>query len=172
MRTRLSLTAPGGSNMFDRFCILFLTYWSNGSVAMLASLRDYRRPKDPTSSRLLTATKEHYSTRLSACIDPNKHRFDGSNLRMGMSNIRLTFSHRFTRTGGLFGVPASGSRITSVGINYGSPCWDQRWRHSRVPVLLKHRACAKKRLLTFGSKLWSEQGGHCQDVYARGPYLI
>jgi hypothetical protein len=58
-------TISDGPNMFDTFCILSLTHRSNGFITMLAPLRDYLCPKDPTSSLLLGATKECYFSRLS-----------------------------------------------------------------------------------------------------------
>ena len=63
-------TISNGRDIFDKLCILSLTYRSNGFITMLAPLRDYLRPEDPTSSPLLRATKECYLKRLAVYVNP------------------------------------------------------------------------------------------------------
>jgi len=66
-------TISNGTDVFDKFCILSLTYRNNGFVTMLAPLRDYLSPEDPRTSPLFCTIKERYLTRLSASeIDPDE----------------------------------------------------------------------------------------------------
>jgi len=68
-------TISNRTGIFDRFCILSLTHRRNGFITMLAPLRDYLSPNDPNTSPLLLATKEHYFTRMSVKINPNRPGF-------------------------------------------------------------------------------------------------
>jgi len=67
-----------GTNVFDKFCVLSLTYRNASFVTMLAPLRDHLCPKDPLSSPLLCMTKEQYFTRMSVNINPNDPGFQES----------------------------------------------------------------------------------------------
>jgi tetratricopeptide (TPR) repeat protein len=69
-------TIPNRTSVFDTFCILSLTYRSNGFVTMLAPLREHLCPKDPRSSPLLCMTKENYFHRLSVEVYPGKPGYD------------------------------------------------------------------------------------------------
>ena len=68
-------TIPNRTNIFNKFCILSLTHRSDGFVTMLAPLRDYLCPKDPTLSPLLCTTKEYYFSRMSVSLNPNEPDF-------------------------------------------------------------------------------------------------
>ena len=64
-------TIPNRSTILDKFCILSLTYRSDGYITMLVPLRDYLCPKDPLSSPLLQATRDCYFTRMPENINPD-----------------------------------------------------------------------------------------------------
>jgi tetratricopeptide (TPR) repeat protein len=68
-------TTPNREDIFDKFCVLSLTYRSNGFTTMLAPIRDYLVPRDAQSFPLLCATKNHYFSRLSVDVDPSNPRF-------------------------------------------------------------------------------------------------
>ena len=67
-----------GQSMLDKFCNLSLTYRGKGFITMLAPLRDYLCPKDPMTSPLLLAAKEHYFRRLSVNLYPGEPGFGES----------------------------------------------------------------------------------------------
>ena len=76
--------------IFDGFCNLSLTYRNDGFITMLAPLRDYLRPEDPTSSPLFCITKISYFTRLSlsAPTNPNHPEFrDGRWITLEDTNV-------------------------------------------------------------------------------------
>ena len=65
-------------DVFDKFCVLSLTFRNHGFITMLAPIRDYFCPQNPKSSPLLCATKDHYFTRLSVGLDPHDPKFGES----------------------------------------------------------------------------------------------
>ena len=69
-------TISSGKDILGGFCVLSLTYRSNGFTTMLAPLQDHFRPKDPKSSSLLCAIKERYFSRLSVEAHPDKPGFE------------------------------------------------------------------------------------------------
>ena len=68
-------TISNKDNLFDKFCVLSLAYRSNGFVTMLAPIREYVGPRNPQSSPLLCATRDHYFRRLAIDVDPDKPGF-------------------------------------------------------------------------------------------------
>ncbi|KAF9650784.1 hypothetical protein BDM02DRAFT_3185107 [Thelephora ganbajun] len=69
-------TISDRKKIFDKFCVLSLTYRNNGFVTMLAPLRDYLCPKGPEFSPLLHTTKEHYFRKLSVWSTPGEPGFE------------------------------------------------------------------------------------------------
>ena len=66
---------PDIKSTFDRFCALSLTYRNNNFTTMLAPIRDYLAPANSKPPPLLCATRDHYFTRLSVDIHPDKPGF-------------------------------------------------------------------------------------------------
>ena len=71
-------TVSNGDSIFDQFCSLSLTYWSDNFITMLAPIRDYLSPQDPQSSPLLCAAKDRYCSRLLAVVNPYEPGFRGA----------------------------------------------------------------------------------------------
>jgi hypothetical protein len=137
-------TISDGPNMFDKFCILSLTYRSNGFITMLAPLRDYLCPKDPMSSPLLSTTKECYFTRLSIEFIPRQPGFEESRWitseDVNVEHLLDVFTSVDSNSK-MSGMPVPIHAITSIGTNRGLSCWDQRLRHSRTTIPPRHNAC-------------------------------
>ena len=69
-------TVPNRITIFDNFCILSLTYRSNGFVTMLTPLREYLCPKGPKLSPILCKIKELYFDRLSVGVYPGRPSYE------------------------------------------------------------------------------------------------
>ena len=64
-------TISNRKNIFDKFCVLSLTYRSNGFATMLAPLRDHLCPRAPKEAPLLYTIKECYFSRLLVYAHPD-----------------------------------------------------------------------------------------------------
>ena len=172
-------TIPNRENILDKFCVLSLTYRSNGFATMLAPLRDHLYPKDPRLSPLLCATKEHYFSRLSVGTGHGK---PGLGETQWIASEDVNVEHTLDAFSSVEG--------SSDGV--WEACADflrhLRW-HKRRPVVLGSRIEAlpddrsskprclvqlgrmlyslgnyseSKRPLTWALKLWREQGNDHQ----------
>ena len=68
-------TISSRKDIFDKFCVLSLTYRSNGFVTMLSPIRDYLVPRDPRSSLLLCTIRDLYFSRMSVDVSPGRSGF-------------------------------------------------------------------------------------------------
>ena len=130
-------TLPNKTNIFDTFCILSLTYRSDGFVTMLAPLRDHLCPKDPPSSPLLHATKDHYFRRLSVDVNPGNPGFEDA---QWIATEDVNVEH-------LLGV------FTSINAS-SIEVWDTCAR------FMRHLSWHKPRLVGLGSKIEGLPDGH------------
>jgi len=172
-------TTSDGPNIFDKFCILSLTYRANGFVTMLAPLRDYLRPKDPTSSLLLGTTKECYFSRLSTRVHPDEPGFEESRWiiseDVNVEHLLDIFASIDANSEDVWGVYTRfmdhlywhrprltmlGPRIEALPDDHPSKpqCLENlSWLFRSVGNSVEH-----KRILTHTLKLWRERGDDCR----------
>ena len=163
-------TISDGPSIFDSFCILSLTYRNNGFITMLSPLRDYLRPKDPTSSPLLDTTKECYFSRLSVDIYPAEPSFEESRWIMSEDVNVEHLVDVFTS------IDANSENTWNICAELMEHL---RWHKPRLAVLgpkievlclarlsylfeLVGNQTEQKRLLTHSLKVWKERGGDFQ----------
>ena len=130
-------TLSNRTKIFDTFCILSLTYRSDGFVTMLAPLRDHLCPKDPASSSLLHNTKDHYFDRLLVDIGPGKPGFEEAQW-ITLEDVNVEH---------LFNV------FTSIDAN-SVDTWDT------CAFFMKHLYWHKPRLVALGPKIEGLPDGH------------
>ena len=178
-------TISGALNILDGFRILSLAYLNNGFVTMLAPLRDHLRPKDPTSSQLLNATKEIYFTRLSDEILPGQPGFgDGRWITtedVNVEHLLDVFATVDPKSRSIWDACIKfmaqlywhKSRLVTLGPRIEALADD----HPSKPECLSQLArlfdsvgnlMERKRLLSHSLKLWREQGDDFQVAETLG----
>jgi tetratricopeptide (TPR) repeat protein len=165
--------------IFDKFCVLSLTHQSDGFITMLAPLRDYLCPEDPTSSPLLHATKECYLRHLSIFFHPGDPGHDKTRWILledvNVEHLLDVFTSVDVNSDDIWG--ACGSfmkhlywhkpRLVVLGPKLEGLLDD----HPSKPVCLFHLSrlfdsvghhAEYKRLLIYTLKLWRERGNDVQ----------
>jgi tetratricopeptide (TPR) repeat protein len=167
-------TIPDRQVVFDKLCVLSLTYRSNGYITMLAPLRDYLTP-DPKSSPLLCSTKDRYFTRLSVKVSPGKPGFEEARWitseDVNVEHLLNIFTSLNTKSGVVWGACINfmthlywyKPRYTSLGSRIeGLP--DDHRSKSRCLIQLSRLSesvgnfVEQKRLLIHSMKLERERG--------------
>ena len=168
-------TISDRKNIFNKFRVLSLTYRRDRFTKMLAPLRDYLCPKDPTSSPLLCTTKEHYLRRLSVKVDPGLPGYEETGWivseDVNVEHLLDVFTSIDTKSDNIWDACANFMehlrwhklRLVVLGPKIeGLPD-----NHSSKPKCLFHLSrlfpsvgnyAEYKRLLTCALKLWREKG--------------
>jgi tetratricopeptide (TPR) repeat protein len=170
-------------NIFDKLCVLSLTYRNNGFITMLAPLRDYLRPEDPTLSPQLRKTKKCYFMRLSVRVDPGSPCYKKA---LWITSEDVNVEHLldvFTS------IDANSYDVWDACVNFMEHLYWHKQRlvvlgpkleglpdhHPSKPACLSHLARLfdsvgniqeYKRLLVCALKLWREQGNDFQVAQA------
>jgi tetratricopeptide (TPR) repeat protein len=166
-------------SIFDKFRVLSLTHRSDGFITMLAPLRDYLCPNDPTSSPLLCATKECYLRRLSVYVNPGSPGYEEARWitseDVNVEHLLDVFTSTDANSDSIWGACANFMehlywhklRLVMLGPKLeGLPD-----NHPSKPKSLFHlsrlfdsvgNAVEYKRLLVHSLKLWREQGNDFQ----------
>jgi len=146
---------------------------------MLAPLRDYLRPKDPTSSLLLSMAKERYFSRLSISIHPDRPGFEESRWiiseDVNVEHLLDVFTSVDSNPKNVWDVCARfmdhlywhkprliilGPKIEALPDDHPSKpqrLGDLSWLFRSVGNRVE-----RKRILTRTLKLWRERGDDCQ----------
>jgi tetratricopeptide (TPR) repeat protein len=167
-------TLSNTKNIFDKFCVLSLTYRSNGFITMLVPLRDYLGPKDPKLSPLLCKTKECYFSRLEVFVDPTAPGFEESKwIRLEDVNVEHLLNI-------LTSTNKNSVSVWNICVGFMQHlCWHKKRlvvlgpkieglpdNHSSKPQCLFHLAllfqsvgdyAESKQLLTHAMKLWRKR---------------
>ena len=176
-------TISDGQNMFDKFCTLSLTHRTSGFITMLAPLRDYLRPKNPMSSPLLDATKEHYFARLLVEVHPEMPSFEEARWIMSedvnVEHLLDVFTSTDANSENVWKACANftnhlywhkpqlimlGPKIEALPDDY--PPKARCLENFSLLVKAVGNLVEHKRLLTHALKLWREQGDNRQVARA------
>ena len=152
-------TISNRSTIFDQFCMLSLTYRSNGFITMLAPLRNHLCPKDPRASTYLCTTRDFYVTRLSCPAHPDSSEFE---------NIRWIISEDSNIEHLLDVFTPTDSISHSIWIGCVGFMWRLHWHKPRRTVLglkieqLPDDHCWKPFSLFELSRLFKKLGNHAE----------
>ena len=182
---RFFSTHPKRKDVFNKFCVLSLTYRNNGFITMLAPLRDYFRPKDPALCPLLHKTKKCYFKRLSVGVKPGDPGFaDASWIVSEDVNVEHLLDVFTT-------IDANSNDVWDVCSHFMEHLYWHKKRlvmlgpkiealpddhHSKPRCLFRlsqlfnsiGNNTERKRLLLYSLKLWRERGGSSEVAVTLG----
>jgi hypothetical protein len=138
-------TISNRRDIFDKFCILSLTYRSNGFITMLAPLRDYLCPTIQIHLHSSRATKECYLSRLSSEVDPGSPGYKEARWIMSedvnVEHLLDVFTSIDANSDDVWD-SCTISWSTSIGTNHGWLCWGRSSKGSRMTIPPSQNACS------------------------------